>query len=387
MNINKTVSKAAPLAIALGTTLVMAAMAQSALAQVNPDQVSLGIPNYNGSGCPLGSVSATLSPDAQSLSILFSGFEAMSGGSTGKTLDRKACNVAIPVHVPQGFSVSMLKMDYRGYHRIPQGASGTFDIEYFFAGETGPAYRKTFVGASDGNFLLNNRVDAVATVWSACGADVNLRTNMSLAVQTNNMFEDAMLTLDSADIQAGIVYQLSWKRCGASNPYPTPYPTATPYYPPAPTPYQPAPTPYNPYPNPTPYQPQVGACVIESAYDYRGMQIFNVSDGLGRLVGTTVQYAEALRLAQQSEVYGSCRGIINRAAPYQPQPQRPNSCRIMSGRNAYGQILYRVLDRSSRILSSTTSLSEAQRIQQSDARCFDQILRRDIRGTVRGGYL
>jgi len=29
----------------------------------------------------------------------------------------KSCNVAIPVHVPQGFSVSVLQVDYRGFIR------------------------------------------------------------------------------------------------------------------------------------------------------------------------------------------------------------------------------------------------------------------------------
>jgi hypothetical protein len=355
-----TISKR-PIALALATTLGLSLLASSALAQVPQDPIRLGIPSYNGTGCPAGSVSANVSPDNQELSILFGSFQVESGGMTGKTVDRKSCQVSIPVQVPQGFSVSMIKIDYRGYHRVPLNASGTFDVEYFFAGSNGPQYRKTFIGASDGNFTLNNRVTAVSTVWSACGANVNLRTNTSIAVQTNNLNEQSMLTLDSADISSGIVYQLQWKRCdgggsgggGGYNPYPTPYPT--PYATPYPTPYQP------------PYQPQVGACEISNRFDYRGMQSFIVRDGRGAQIGSTVQYAEALRIAQQAEVYGQCRGLRNLV---NQQPQNRNSCQIMSGRDARGYQLYRVLDRAGRILLTSRDYGEAQRVQQSDQRCY-----------------
>jgi len=49
-------------------------------------------------------------------------------------------------------------------------------------------------------------------VWSACGADVNLRTNSSMRISTVNNAE-AMATVDSQDVNAAIVYRLSWRRC------------------------------------------------------------------------------------------------------------------------------------------------------------------------------
>lgn len=52
-----------------------------------------------------------------------------------------------------------------------------------------------------------------------------------------------------------------------------------------------------------------------------------------------------------------------------PQPQPASGCRVMPGRNAAGQVLYRVLDRSSRILLTTTSLLEAQQFARYDAQC------------------
>jgi len=49
-------------------------------------------------------------------------------------------------------------------------------------------------------------------VWSACGADVNLRTNSSIRVQTKQN-KEALATVDSQDVSAAIVYQLQWKQC------------------------------------------------------------------------------------------------------------------------------------------------------------------------------
>jgi hypothetical protein len=56
------------------------------------DDISLGQPGYGGTGCPSGSVSATLSPDSKSLSLLFDSNLVQAGGDSGKSFDRKSCN-------------------------------------------------------------------------------------------------------------------------------------------------------------------------------------------------------------------------------------------------------------------------------------------------------
>lgn len=175
--------------------------------------ISLGTPGYGGTGCPVGTVSATLSPDAKSLSLLFDQYQVSVGGTTGKSFDRKSCNIAIPVHVPQGLSVSILKIDYRGFNRLPQSASSQFNVEYFFAGTRGPSFQRSFRGVLEEDYLINNELLAQAVVWSGCGADVNLRTNSSMRVSTVSNRE-AMSSIDSQDVNASIVYHLQWRKCG-----------------------------------------------------------------------------------------------------------------------------------------------------------------------------
>ena len=193
----------------LGMALAAVTMTTSAMAE----GLQLGTPSYGGNGCPAGSASVSLSPDSSAVSILFDQYSVEAGGTTGKVIDRKSCNIAIPVHVPQGYSVSIFEVDYRGFNALPHGARSQFNVEYFFAGSAGPRFRKDFAGSLTDNYLLSNTLMAEAVVWSRCGEDVTLRTNSNIFVQTNPAKQQAMSTVDSADIRSGIVYHVRWKQC------------------------------------------------------------------------------------------------------------------------------------------------------------------------------
>ena len=173
------------------------------------DDISLGQPGYGGNGCPAGTASVTLSPDAKSLSILFDDYIVET--TRRRRTVRKSCNIAVPVHIPQGFSVAVMDIDYRGYNSLPRRAFSRFSVEYFFAGVRGPKFTKTFRGELDDDFTLGNTLTARSMVWSRCGADVNLRVNTSMLVKSRGA--EALSMVDSADISAGLVYHFKWKRC------------------------------------------------------------------------------------------------------------------------------------------------------------------------------
>ncbi|MFZ8999968.1 MAG: DUF4360 domain-containing protein [Bacteriovoracaceae bacterium] len=175
---------------------------------VYADDIFLGIPGYGGNGCPAGSASVTLSPDAKSLSIIFDEF--ITETSRRKSIDRKSCNLAIPVHVPQGLSVSVIDIDYRGFVSLPLRSFARIKSEYFFAGSKGPILKKVFRGEVEKDFLLSASLGMSSLVWSACGKDVNLRVNTSLFLRSK---KQALAALDSVDMDAGLVYHLKWRRC------------------------------------------------------------------------------------------------------------------------------------------------------------------------------
>jgi hypothetical protein len=172
--------------------------------------IRLGVPGYGGSGCPAGTASITLSPDQKTLSFIFDRYVAEAGASYGRTLDRKACNISVPVHIPQGFSVSLLQVDYRGFVSA-RGGESEFNVEYFFAGSRGPKFTKTF-NNEEREYLLSNDLRMRGLSWSRCGEDVNVRVNSSVKARSF-AGDDTIISVDSADIRAGIIYHLQWRRC------------------------------------------------------------------------------------------------------------------------------------------------------------------------------
>lgn len=181
---------------------------------LHAESLKLGIPSYGGNGCPAGSASVAISDDQQSLSVLFDAYSAEAGDTTGRRVDRKSCNLAIPVKVPQGYSVSVIGVDYRGFNAIPgNGANTRFDVEYFWAGSRGPRMSQQYRGPMADIFEIRHDLIATALVWSSCGADVVLRVNSSATAISNSRMEQTMMTVDSADINAGLIYHLQWKRC------------------------------------------------------------------------------------------------------------------------------------------------------------------------------
>ena len=175
--------------------------------------VRLGTPAFGGNGCPAGTASASITNDGQTLSILFDEYIAEAGRTTNRRMDRKSCNVSVPVLVPQGFSVAVFKVDYRGFNSLPSGANSQFNVEYFFAGSQGPRYTENFRGPLEDDYLITNRLLATSLVWSPCGQQVILRANSSMRATANSRMDQTMSTVDSADVESGLIYHLQWKRC------------------------------------------------------------------------------------------------------------------------------------------------------------------------------
>lgn len=183
-------------------------------AQVFADDLRLGDANYGGTGCPAGSASVSVSPDQKAISILFDNYVAEAGYTTGRQIDRKSCNIVIPVHVPQGFSVAIFQVDYRGFNAIPGGgASSRFNAEYFWAGVRGPKISKIFRGPLNDDFTLTDDLIASSLVFAPCGKSVNLRVNTSLVAQSNRNLDQTFAAVDSADVSGGLIYHLQFRRC------------------------------------------------------------------------------------------------------------------------------------------------------------------------------
>jgi hypothetical protein len=193
----KTIGK---LAAALAIALTITSPVSSASARVG--KIGLG-----GPGCPAGSATAAITADGH-LSIRFTQYRVSAGD--GRSFDRKACGLTIPVSLPAGMAVAIVGVQYKGVNKLPSGAKSTISAEIFFAGGKGPVVSRNFTGPLNRSF--NFTTAAGATVWSECGAALNLRINSSLRVTTSGG-RTASASIRSQEVGAALIYQLRYRSC------------------------------------------------------------------------------------------------------------------------------------------------------------------------------
>ena len=192
-------------------TLAILALGLSAQAQIR-----LGVPSYGGTGCPAGSASVSLTDDQQILSVLFDSFVVQAPNATGASFDRKACNLRIPVSVGPGYQVALIAFDYRGFAAVPQGGRGSFEARYAYVGQARPAiFRKNFAAGRADNYSLRNELISTSIDWSPCstGRDLMMTVDANIMAVTNSAQQATNVTIDSVDVEAGMLYAIQLRRC------------------------------------------------------------------------------------------------------------------------------------------------------------------------------
>jgi hypothetical protein len=179
-------------------------------------------PTYGGSGCPDGTVSVTLTEDRKSMSVLFDGFVAEAGTTTGVARDIKSCKMVIPITVPKGFQFAILKTDQRGFYSIPKKGTVSFESSYYLSSAKNysifsPKISKIsqFKGEKEEEYTLSTEISPLL-IWSPCGNDVNLHMDKRIIATTNSKGEDVMATIDSIDNaidKKAEGFNLFWRRC------------------------------------------------------------------------------------------------------------------------------------------------------------------------------
>lgn len=193
--------------------LALAVLALGLSAQA---QIRLGVPSYGGTGCPAGSASVSLTDDQQILSVLFDSFVAAAPTPQGASFDRKSCNLRIPVSVGPGYQVALIAFDYRGFAAIPSGGRGQFEARYAYVGQARPAiFRKTFQPNRADNFSLKNELISTSVDWTPCstGRDLMMTVDANILAVTNSAQQAANLSIDSVDVEAGMLYAVQLRRC------------------------------------------------------------------------------------------------------------------------------------------------------------------------------
>ncbi len=187
--------------------------ASSSLVGPDPSEVKIHKIAYAGSGCPAGSVSEVLSPDAKAFTLLFDSYIAEAGPGIPLSQGRKNCNVAVDLRFPNGWSFTVIDVDYRGYMNLERGTSGLQKTDYFFAGQSmGPSLQSTFVGPADRDYNIRDSLLMSAAVWSPCGLTRALNLNTQVRVSASGG-RRALLTNDSINGELTHLYGIRWRRC------------------------------------------------------------------------------------------------------------------------------------------------------------------------------
>ncbi|MEU7065458.1 DUF4360 domain-containing protein [Streptomyces sp. NPDC053429] len=204
-------------AVATGT-LVTLAPGAGATVPAPPQKVTVDVASVNGSGCRPGSASVAVAPDNSAFTVTYSEYLAQAGGGVPTTEGRKNCLLSLLVHVPQGFTYAVSKVDYRGYGNLQPGAVGTQKASYYFQGMSQTAYRThTFRGALDDNWQTTDTTEIEALVFAPCGAqrNFNINTELRADVGSSDSTKTSYITVDSTDGSISTKYHFSWKQCPA----------------------------------------------------------------------------------------------------------------------------------------------------------------------------
>jgi hypothetical protein len=180
-----------------------------------PAQGSVSIQSiaFEGDGCPPGSATASLSPDGQAFTVIFSGFGA-SAGPTAKATDAShRCQLHVKVAVPKGWSYALSGVDFRGYVQLDPGVVASQQARYHLSGEspeTTAAY--TWQGAYDDDYAVRDIGATSPLYWSGCGKGKNLEIVTEVKVDNAQApTQSGFLAVDSID---GEVFHLQWRACG-----------------------------------------------------------------------------------------------------------------------------------------------------------------------------
>jgi hypothetical protein len=215
-------------AITLGLSLMTMADSAEAWPTVPQDPVTIFGMNANGSGCPVGTVTAVMAPDGSMLSISYGPEMAASDGpGTVPTDWRRNCLLTIGIHVPQGWTYALLASEHRGYYQLDPNVVGTQSADYYVSGQPSSLSSKSqYVGdpATGGSADDWKRVDyvpagtATQPVWAPCGKDSIAHINESVSV--NNYLAKqvdpsagGLMRQDATDVGVLVLYRYQWKKC------------------------------------------------------------------------------------------------------------------------------------------------------------------------------
>lgn len=196
--------------------LACSLVSMQALATEAPEYVKIANIEAAGSGCPLGTVAKNVSSDKKAFTLSFSEFFAELYPGSLPSDSRKNCNLVVDLEFPEGWTYSVVSLDYRGFLDLSEGAKATTEASYYFQSqEEQVSFKAENEGPSTEDYSFRDTLNLNSVIWSpSCQGDkraLNIKTDIRLSSQ--DPWAEGLLTVDSIDGQFTQKYALVWKRC------------------------------------------------------------------------------------------------------------------------------------------------------------------------------
>ena len=152
--------------------------------------------------------SHVLAPDNSALTILFNDLTVAGDGSKEAN-----CSIEVPLTLPQGMSLGVYRVDYRGYASLAKKEVATLEVDYNLGPkENGRRFKRSVRGATDEDFSFSENLGAGLMKRVGCGVDAKLDVDVSLSLDGSG---ESLATLDSSDgaSRRGLVYRFDFKKC------------------------------------------------------------------------------------------------------------------------------------------------------------------------------
>ncbi|MBC7421147.1 MAG: DUF4360 domain-containing protein [Bdellovibrio sp.] len=175
----------------------------------------------SGSGCSDSTATAVITPDGQTLSILFDNYsvEIGDGSKNPQALTlQKDCHVLIDVDVPANMQFGLQQADYRGFAAIPDRAYGIHRFTHITANQPGNSMKDArIMGPTSGNYVSTVMQKPGRFAYTVCNQrsqTVDLFSQLSVSyLPSAREHSIAMINLDSVDTGVSTTFKLNWRAC------------------------------------------------------------------------------------------------------------------------------------------------------------------------------
>jgi hypothetical protein len=180
------------------------------LTAANPNQTFYADVTANGSGCPAGTWSTSISEDGTAFTTTFSEYAAEI--DLKQVFATKNCQLAVKLHTPNGLSVAVNHFSYQGFASLGDHVTGKASVKYYWQGQPSPDIKNgtfNFAAGFDSEFIRQQNVTTADLVFSPCGTvrDLNVATRLELRKpKTREEFGH----LDMSAVDGEVTFQLGF---------------------------------------------------------------------------------------------------------------------------------------------------------------------------------